>query len=676
MSVFPFLRKGCLVICILLVSGHGARAVDRARRSAAVVDETPGGESRVLDRLSAAFGHYRAGYYGEAAALLESFLAESPTPSEEEAARFLLGDCYWGAFGKNGDGSGQRALDVYRGALRAFPESTLAAKATFRMAEIHYRQGNDLKAIYLSRKISREHPAAAVTPWALHLHGKSLLAAKREAAGLHVLAEVIREYPRHPVVTAVRTSLVAHHMNRGDYPSALAQVRDLPPEMLTAEREMASVYAELLVRTERTGEARKILQLLVNRYPDDPHAPRWMALLGDAYRADGRNREAMTIYYELKTRFPDSEASVMAQAGILDLRLAETREGAWDEVDRAYGRLIAETGGAFEGLALVRRANMLFRTGRYGRALAEYQRFLCEFGGSRYFRMMTEDYGRALRAHLKGLYEQEDFPGIVEVAQTHRAALSGEAWRPELGWILAESHRRMSFYRGALRSLDRLRREDPGRLGDDVFVARLGESYLAVGEFEAAQETLKDFGTRFPGSRYGADVHALQARMAFVQGDQPETVRNARMSLTGRPPQRPGATRFLLAAAHWREGRREQSLKQFRQALLPEEASAGGAPAASVTAPARFAVADLLYELGRHGEALAAYQEAVAMLPDDPHVPWARYRIGRIQWHLDREAEALKTFEAIGEVGDETLARLIQDAKEELSWEQTHGQRP
>ncbi len=676
MSACRLLRIGYLILCILFGCAASALASDAGDGSVSSVFERSEIESAAIDRLSMAFGHYRIGQYAEAAALLETFLAGAPAPSDEEAARFLLGDCYFGAFDRTPTGNSQLALDAYRSGVRQFPDSPLAAKAIFRMAEIHYRRGDYLKAVFLSRKASREHPDSAVTPWALHLHGKGLLAAKKNAAALHVLADVARKYPKHPVVMAVKTSLVSYHMERGDDASALAQVGDLPRQALTSHRELAGVYGELLVRIQRTREAREVLHLLINRYPDDARTPRWMALLGDAYRADGKRKEAMKVYYELKTRFPQGEASVTAQAGILDLRLAEGGARAFDQVDRAYGRLVAETGGTFEGLALARWANMLFRTEHYGRAVAAYQHFLADFRDSRYFRQMTEDYGRALPAYLARLYEQQDFPRILEVAQTHRAALSGEVWSPEVGWLLAESHRRMSFYRGALRSLDRLQREDPGVLRDDTFVARLGEAYLALGEFEAARETLRGFAKRFPKSRHGANVHAMRASMAFLEGDDAQAARNARMSLRGKGPEQPDATRFLLAAAHWRQGEREASLAQFRQALPPAEAAKGETLPPAVSGPARFAVADLLYELGRHRAALAAYHAAVEALPDDRNVPWARYRMGRIQWRLDREAEALKTFEAMGTVTDETLALLVEDAKEELRWQQSHGSRP
>ncbi len=676
MSAYHSIRKGCLVLCILLCWVAGAPASDGRDGTPVSMDEAPDGPFPAIDRLSMAFGHYRLGQYAEAAALLETFLAGSPAPPDEEAARFLLGDSYFGAFDRNPTGNSQRALDAYRRAVRQFPESPLAAKATFRMAEIHYRQGNYLKAVFLSRKIARQHPDAVITPWALHLHGKGLLAAQKDAAGLHVLAGVVREYADHPVLIAAKTSLVAHHMERGDDPSALAQVRDVPQKKITGDRELGSLYGELLVRMQRTREARDVLEILVNRYPEDPRASRWMALLGDAYRADGKKREAMKVYYEVKTQFPESEGSLMARAGILDLRVAEDARGAFDQADRGYSGLVTETAGAFEGLALVRKASMLFRTGHYGRAVADYQHFLSDFGGSRYVRPMKDEYRRALQAYLGSLYEQQDFSEILELAQTHRAALSGEAWSAEVGWLLAESHRRMSFYRAALRSLDRLRREDDRTLRDDAFVARLAEVYLALGEVEAARKTLKHFVKRFPRSRHRANVHAMEARMAFLQGDDVQAVRKARLSLTGEQPERSDTIRFLLGAARWRQGKREESLAQFRQALPPAAASESAPLPPAVAGPARFAVADLLYELGRYREALSAYQAAMESHPDDRNVPWAQYRIGRVQWRLHRNTEALKTFEAIGGIPDETLALLVEDAKEELLWQQNHGRRP
>ncbi len=676
MSACGFIRKACIVVCILLAWAPGVPASDGVRGTGPPMEGASGAALPAVDQLSLAFGHYRAGQYGEAAALLEPFLAGSPAPPDEEAASFLLGDCYFGAFERDPSANPQRALDAYQRAVRQFPKSPLAAKAVFRMAEIHYRQGNYLKAVFLSRKVAQEHPDSSVSPWALHLHGKGLLTAKKDAAALHVLAEVARKYPDHPVRLAVKTSLVAYHMEQGDDPSALAQIGDLPQKELTGDRELGSLCGELLIRVKRNREARDVLETMVNVYGDDPRASRWMALLGDAYRGDGRNREAMKVYYEAKTRFPETEGALMAQAGILDLRLAEDAQGAFDRVDRAYGRLVAEAPEAFEGLALARRATMLFRTAHYGRAVAQYQRFLADFPESRYFRQMTEEYEKALQAHLERLYEQHDFSTILEVAQTHRAALRGHVWSPQVGWLLAESHRRMSFYRAALRSLDRLRQEAPQMLRDDTFVARLAEVYLGLGEVAAAEETLKDFAERFPKSRHGANVQAMQARLAFVQGNDPQVVRNARLSLNDGAAEQPDATRFLLAAARWRQGKRGVSLTQFRQTLSSADATGETAVPPSVAGPARFAVADLLYELGRHREALAAYQEAITALPEDRNVPWARYRIGRIQWHLHRETEALKTFDAIGEVADATLALLVQDAKEELLWQQSYGNAP
>ncbi len=619
--------------------------------------------------LSLAYALYSRRQYRDAAGVLEEFLAGRPAKKSEEAARFLLGDCYYREMHRNPQVNMQLALNTYLTAIRSFPGSPLVSKATYRTAEIYRKQKMYNKAVYLYKKILHRFPDSLYAAWSRFSLGKIQIENHQEGVGLKTILDIFRRYPDAPFLTEVRGFLIRYYMDREEYEKAMDEFRKIPSEQVENTPDLRKRYDEVFLRLCRDQECREFLFKRINLHPKDPMVSKWTALIGDTFRRMGKRKEALKIYYETKSRYPGTEGDLLARAGILDLRSKSEEKGALEKAAKGYDRLISKTPeGPLRGLALMRKAEMYYHAGHLAKSIPIYRKFLSAYPENSYRRDAEKDFRKALLARVRDLFDKKKYLEVVELVQKNRSYILKGPMRPNLEWKIAESHRRVSLPRTAATMMERMMEKYPRYQKNDTFVYRLGKAYFEMGDTDKCRETLRRFLKQFPGSGYRSEVDSILGRIAFSTGDYPRAVRHFQLAYPKSASGIPGEDAYFFGVSYWRLGKLDDALRIFQSAVKPGEKAVDSSPRNFVLPQIRCAIADLLYDMGRIRDALKAYQDIVSTYPDDKNSDWANYRIGRIQYLLGRESEALKTLKRI-RTGEkkEFLRKLIRNTEDEIS---------
>ncbi len=308
------------------------------------------------------------------------------------------------------------------------------------------------------------------------------------------------------------------------------------------------------VSREHADRAAQILLRVYERNPDHPGAMHYLVHANDM---PGRERELLEITRKYEVAAPDNPHALHMPTHIY------TRLGDWDGVIR--GNLRAAD------------AALRYPAGEHGEYVwdefphaIEYLIYAC---------LQTGDYEQA-SAQLARLL------GTARLEPTFKTAFH-----------LASTQARYVLERHAWREASELRPREPATLDWDrfpwpeaivQFARGLGEAHL--GRLDSTESVIERLGAlETAAQRAGEELFARNIRLL----------------------------RLELAAwlAHM-DGRQEASIELMQEAAALEVATPKHAVTPAPTIPAHELLGDLLLELGRPAEALAAYQRALELYPN------------------------------------------------------------
>lgn len=674
----PLFRLFLLVLCLmtglsttgLLWGGEPSQGPSSRAADPPSVRRLAAGESLLLNR---AFDLYRRGAYGEAALAAEKFLSGVTLPKEEEAARFLQGDCYYQSLDSNRTLNSQLALNSYQRALQKFPHSVLAPKVIYRMAEIYSGQRQYDKGNYLSKKIMTQHYDSPWEPWSALLLGKNLLHQGREAEGLKILNALGADSSHSPAALESHVRLMEYFIEKGKFSEALDQYRHIRSnhEIVDCAEDLEKV-PQLLVRLGRAGEARELLFKLVNLLPEDPRAPRWAVMIGDAYDSEERVTEALKSYYEARKRFSHTPGAALAQAGILALRAREASPLVFQQIVEEYDVLAAAPQNwSIRTDLLMRKAVMLNRIGHAGDSVVVLGELLRLHPARSLKKEALALYEQAFTEEVRILAQAGKYGDIVILVQKSSVHLPLSSLDEKTARIIAESHFEAGLFHAAVAQMEKLVQGGAPAAEDERFLWRLGRAYLELGQADRTLAVLQDVLHRFPESVVQGDALTLMGQAALENKDEATAIDYLRLALKAGKLKEEGLVYYLLGSAYRQQGQRLAALQAFQSAVKVNGEGKSTRGEGGWEESARYALADMLYESGRGAEALPVYRGAIARFPEAQSADWARYRVAQIHMENQGIQEAIRILEEMGgRKTDRILSQLVRHSKEEIAWQQ------
>jgi tetratricopeptide (TPR) repeat protein len=381
-------------------------------------------------------------------------------------------------------------------------------------------------------------------------------------AALEAFPEAVRLAPEDPYIRLEYAELllrVAQRYGSGagrtqrlaEAADQVAAARKLAPDDLDTLRAVGQI--DLALADFRPQALDDAIEALEAVRKRAPDDAQTMVTLGQVYLQQQQADRAVEVFREAASYTPGNR---MIYSFLADALHAAGRD---DEAEEPQRKLLDLDPRALDArLAL---AKAMARRGDHRGAAALLREAPPEVAKSREIRSEL-----VWQLYLAGDYDQalSELDGV-------QADTPDEAW-PH--FLRALVHAGQGKNDEALHEIDALRADDP----DNFELARAAASVLEKqGRGDAAAQVLGD----------------LLARLDAA-GDEKSAETRTRL-------------RLLLAGVQERAGQREAAMATLKPLL--------DAPADDVRGEARMANADLLYDLGRHDEALASLDEAVGKLP-------------------------------------------------------------
>lgn len=252
-----------------------------------------------------------------------------------------------------------RAVEQWKAALEKWPQSDLAARANFMLAEADRLSGQINEAAAKFKILADDalraedvYPQLAVLRAADLLMGLGLVDEARA-----VLDPVVKEG------VADRLGLEAYaRVGMADfYQGFFSQANEIFREALRLEPLLYQSFPEMLYAAgegyhylDRPDLSRLFLMHALSLMPDHPKADVMMARIGDNYRKEGHDREAIAVYGAAKRRFPDRDGGLISQVRLAEMGALHsffTQDKVFDALERGSRQAtvemykkIAETG--------------------------------------------------------------------------------------------------------------------------------------------------------------------------------------------------------------------------------------------------------------------------------------------------------------------------------------------
>lgn len=639
---------------------------------------------------------YKQNRYEEAAKDL-AVLVEQPALAQREEALAVLSHCYQAT--NNND----KALTAMDRLLKDFPQSGHAELASINRVQVLYLLDRKAEAIEGGKAFVARYPKSGRVPTALYFTAVSQVDTGKLDDAEATLKELIRLEPDTQQTLDAILLLGQTYEAAGNTRGAEAQYQRLITNA-NSVRKAEGHYAigVSLFKTKRYKESIERLRIVLKDYPQSEYAAPALLQLGLAQLASGDGRAARQTLETVSQK--DKSRSATAQYWLAQADIGDKA------FDRAYKTLdkLAQMTPPVDNLeaVLFDRACCLMAMEKFDQASGEFAGFREKFPASR--QASDALYRQAFSLHKLAKYEQslalsaavpssadagiyasareltaenhfllKQYPKALPLYAELAQGADGQA-ASRFGYRLGQCAYFTGDYKKAAAALVPVASArdgaDAALTRDAVFL--LGDAYLQLGDYAAAEKSLTDYLATAPGEKLEAQY---KLAVAQVRGNRGEQAAATLREVVRGPSDSPWVMRahFELGQLEYQNKRYEPAAASLGKVIASKAGEDLKAPAAYLLAwidfdsgrfvPASEAFAKMAGEYPTHALAPSAvYQRAVAVkeagqpekalellnafLKDHPgneNANNARYLVGTCQSQLGQHGEAVKTFTAL-----------------------------
>ncbi|UQZ89936.1 hypothetical protein C4J81_12240 [Deltaproteobacteria bacterium Smac51] len=270
---------------------------------------------RILKELAARYNQ-------EALADLEEFVRLFPNHQLIEPVSYLLGEAYY-LNGTPQDTYAQ-ATNAWRSALEKWPQSTLAPRARFMLAQADQDLGYNNEAAAQFKLIADDalNPDDIYARVALLRATDLLLNMGLIDEARKTLEPVLEQGLADDLGLESYARLGMADFYQGFYSQANEIFREalrLAPDLYLNYPDMMYAIGEGYHYLDRPDLSRMFLMHTLNLMPNHPKADVIMARIGDNYRKEGRDKDAMAIYGAARRHFPNGDGGLISQVRLADM---------------------------------------------------------------------------------------------------------------------------------------------------------------------------------------------------------------------------------------------------------------------------------------------------------------------------------------------------------------------
>jgi TolA-binding protein len=576
---------------------------EKAFADAAAPPAEPTQRARAASRL--AWCRYLADDFPEAAKRFAAVDREFPDAAEAEEAVFMEGRA------QEAGGKPDEAVAAWRRHVAKFPKGEHRAEALLGLSRL---EKGDAAAASLDTLL-RENPQSALADRALYGLAEKLSAAGKTAEAEPKYREILQRYPQSELVPAARYGLAWCVYDEKRYAEAIDILKPLVASGMGPLRpDLRASAAELLVfANEKVGDVDAAAAAYGQFAPlveDDARRLAAAKSVASSLKKANRATEALAILDELRKSAHDRETAAAAQVECVYLALDAKNVDDAEARARAALRDAPKSGAVAEALFFAGEAR--YDAGDDEKACALYSAAASVDGSS------VAD--RALYKRGFACLRRKDNEGAAEsfkklVDGFPKSELHGEGL-----FLLGESLFRLDRFDAAADALSTLRRESPSHEAMPKALFRLGISLCRLERWKEAESALSDLAVRYPKFENGAEAELWRGRALAAQS-QARSAREAFDRVVARDKGVLAArARIEIGKLAMSAGRTDEALSEFLKVAVlyahDDEVAEG-----------LYRAGQCLEKLGDDARAQAQYEEVVAKHATSSFAEQARKRL-------------------------------------------------
>ncbi len=456
-----------------------------------------------------------------------------------------------------------------------------------------------------------------------------------------------------------------------NYPAALQAFREgekLLPEYLLQSPAITFAYADTVARSGSLAEARRILVRLISQTSDRHVATLLLTRLADIMARQGLEMQAVALYRNVTTLFPESAAAMQSAMRLADRRLFATNLAGYREVVADYQKIAAGSGDATlreEAQFKIALLESLYGAEKVALELVtQYEK--------RYPRGVYVTIVKSMREELllplyRVLYASQDYAGLVEMAQNNRDYLARCFTDSEFAARLAEAFSTVGVMKGELDLFSRLAEREWAAAAAPFLYNRVLDDAMALADLATSEKAAAAYLQRFPGQSGGAHVQEHLGWAGYMKGDMGQVKRA--LAWLQKTDSRPAWAEsfYYLGKALAHEGGHVQAEGAMRRFIAEQEGRGGGS---ALLADAYFVTAASCGARGAFDQALTVCRRGLEIAAVDQRDQFL-YKMGELEKGAGRRNLARQQWEQLVQEGrDQVWQKLAAQGLAELDWQE------
>ena len=597
-----------------------------------------------------------SGDYSGAISQTESLIGTlSPLDPLVESAVFLLGDLYFKASESGGGPDAlSSALSAYQNAIIRYPDSDNGIRGLIRMGDVYRAMKFYPESIASFRRVITKFPKSRfVLPARLGMADTYRAWGKiQEAKEVYKKLGATRRSPQQHIAIHRGEADIAYQ--DGDLALAYRRYKSMglrPKEYGAEDRKTLFQFGDAAYRTGNYKQAREVLLAYYDIFPQDALAPVALALAGETWRLDTKDKGAEGAYEAIRntvllmgTETSGQKAGkIIGEIGALarkrecaprlpqirpsDCVPAQKAEEA-DALPRGVREIIDLSRGLMQEATLAPiYQEVLFNAAKALRGqglldvpleIENHLRPLPGMQETRFQKTVRAAFQQTMQTAVAELSERKDDQKIVELYYRYPAAFSVGMKTGTTGMQVAESMNRVGLLSAAAEIYGAIASQTRHTNAGEA-LARLSNIHKTQGETVRAHEEMSQFLLRYPTAGQSGQVMQDFGDLLADEGEVDLAIEKYNDWLL-RYPQHPNGAIVLdaLAKTYVKKGALEDAATTYVRLLGREEAK---------TAEQYLAAADVHYQLERYKDAAGYYESALKTDPEFMHAPWARLQV-------------------------------------------------
>lgn len=606
------------------------------------------GDTKASGLLNAAVASFNENSYKKTIEQLKDIAARFPDDEATTYAYYLIGDCYSKMAEGNDAELLKESVSAYLTAVRMYPLTEEAPRGLYQAGRGLFYQGFYYEAIAQMNRISTRYPESIYAQKAVVAKGIIYFYQKKYRMSESLLRNVVNSDTAANEEKGLSSLWLANtlHMKgmneeaRGLYKTV---EREWPDYLKGSKISLLLMGDNFLILGD-SRSCRDSFEECLKLYPDSDAVPVVMLRVADAYRMEGKQREAFKAYSTVVSQYPAVDVVIIGKARIAEFEIEKGNTGTaaplMIEIISLNGDLAREA-----ALIITEAYN---KAGMQAEAARGYKAVLERFGEMEGTDLKGK-LAESLRDTISDAYNKKDHLAVLKLYHEDSKLLKkfrvpkflrmiGDSYM-EVGLPLEAS----ALYEEILYSRSKDSKALTGPFLEETLF-RSAEAYIKAENREEAAKTIKRLMAEFPGTHFKEKLSRLSSEIK-VEVKQDGTADGY----------------FIAAGEYLKKKRFKEAADYYKKVINLKEPS--------LLASSYIGLGDSYFGMGKYKDAVNAYETGKAGGGEMGF--WAGYKIGESYFNLGDMQKAQAAFQAVaredkgvyGKMAAEELKRVEMNVK-------------